>query len=92
MAKLSRAEQAALEAANKAKKLPAPFKMVMYGSVIWCAVGGWLYTSGWWASKKYGCTVEVSTLDGLISDSIAVAGIIAIITIISGFYHLENSK
>ncbi len=90
MAAESRAERQRREVAEEKKKLPAMWKFVMYFSVIWSAVGGWMYVSGWWSSKKMGCTVEISMLDSFMGDSIAVAGLLAIVTVLGAFYHLEN--
>ena len=87
----SRVEQIAEEEARERKKLPMAWKLLMIFSNLWSAIGGWLYVSGWWSAKVLDCTVKISTLDDIMTQSIALAGIVGIITILGGFYHVENA-
>ena len=88
----SRRQKKANAAAEKESKktLPMWWKALMYGATIWSGIGGSLYASGFWASKMYACTVEISTLDSWMADSIVVGAMLAVITIFGGMYHLEN--
>lgn len=84
-------ERAAARRAKDGKKtLPIWWKGIIYFCSTCSAAGGWLYTSGGFASKVYGCTVEISTLDDFVANGIAFCGAVALIAIFGGLYHLEN--
>jgi hypothetical protein len=84
-------ERAAAKAAKDSKKvLPGWWKTSLYGSALWTAATGWLYSSGGFKSKFYGCTVEISTLDSFMATSIIVSGLVLLVSLFGGLYHLEN--
>lgn len=70
--------------------LPGWWKASIYISTTWTAIGAWLYISGTWSAKLHDCTVEISSLDSFMSDSVMIAGLFSVFSILAAFTLLEK--
>ena len=83
---LSREERQDLEDQREARKFPRLAKWFLTFCFAWTTFWAILIAKGWWASKTYGCTVEITFWDAFIGDSVVILGVLGLIILIIQFH------